>query len=166
MENIKTIRKATIEDLPRILKLRDYARGIMRKDGNFGQWPEGYPAEDTFRCDIEQGHSYVLEDGEIVATWAFIPGPDPTYAIIYDGEWQDEESSYYVVHRIASTPDSHGVMDALLQFCFSLCNNLRIDTHRDNHIMRHILQKHGFTYCGIIHIATGDERLAYQKVKD
>ena len=162
---VMTIRKATTEDLPCILELRDLARGIMRANGNHEQWPEGYPTEETFRNDIEQGHSYVLEaDGVAVATLAFIPGPDPTYSVIYKGKWLDNERPYYVVHRIASKPDSHGVMDALLQFCFSHCCCLRIDTHRDNRIMRHILEKHGFAYCGIIHIANGDERLAFQKI--
>ena len=42
-------------------------------------------------------------------------------------------------------------------------NNIRIDTHRDNKIMRHNIEKHCFTYCGIIYLANGDERLAYQK---
>ena len=37
--------------------------------------------------------------------------------------------------------------------------------HRDNHIMQHLLAKHGFSQCGIIHLLNGDERLAYQKVK-
>ena len=77
------VRKATLEDLKRILELRDLARGIMRANGNHDQWPEGYPTEDTFRLDIQLGHSYVMEeDDNIVATWAFIPGPDPTYSII------------------------------------------------------------------------------------
>ena len=30
--------------------------------------------------------------------------------------------------------------------------------------MQHILQKHGFRYCGIIYLLNGDERLAYQKI--
>ena len=160
------IRKANISDLPRILELRDMARGIMRSNGNNDQWPEGYPTEDTFRKDIAEGHSYVMEDegGEPVATWAFIPGPDPTYNMIYEGQWLDDQRPYHVVHRIASTPDSRGVMDGLLRFCFERTNNLRIDTHRDNSIMRHLLRRHGFAYCGIIHIANGDERLAYQKL--
>ena len=38
-----------------------------------------------------------------------------------------------------------------------------IDTHRDNKIMQHNILKHGFTYCGIIYLLSGDERLAYQK---
>ena len=32
-------------------------------------------------------------------------------------------------------------------------------------IMQHNIEKHGFTYCGIIYLASGDERLAYQKLK-
>ncbi len=156
---------ALIADLPEILRLRDMARGIMRDNDNYEQWPEGYPTEETFRRDIEHQHSYVMEeDGKMVATWAFIPGPDPTYAVIYGGAWLDDERPYSVVHRIASTPQSHGVMDSLLQFCFSRTDNLRIDTHRDNQIMRHVLHRHGFAYCGIIHIANGEERLAYQKM--
>ena len=40
----------------------------------------------------------------------------------------------------------------------------RIDTHRDNKIMQHNITKHSFTYCGIIYLLSGDERLAYQYV--
>ena len=40
-----------------------------------------------------------------------------------------------------------------------------IDTHKDNAIMQHNIVKHGFSYCGIIHLASGDERLAYQKLR-
>ena len=38
--------------------------------------------------------------------------------------------------------------------------SIRVDTHKDNHIMQHNIEKHGFTYCGIINLANGDERLA------
>jgi hypothetical protein len=51
-----------------------------------------------------------------------------------------------------------------MDFCFSLDPNIRIDTHRDNHIMQHNIAKHGFAYCGIIYLANGDERLAYQRL--
>ena len=52
----------------------------------------------------------------------------------------------------------------MIDFCFARDANIRIDTHRDNTIMQHNLQKHGFTYCGIIFLASGDERLAYQRI--
>ena len=31
-------------------------------------------------------------------------------------------------------------------------------------IMQHNILKHSFTYCGIIYLLSGDERLAYQKI--
>lgn len=159
-----SIRKSSFEDLPVILRLRDQAREIMRSYGNVNQWPEGYPLKEKFENDIEQGHSYVMMDdkGVIVGTFAFIPGPDVTYKVIYDGQWLDNEP-YYVIHRIASTPDSHGILEALLDYCEAIAPNIRIDTHEGNIIMRKGLEKRGYQYCGIIHLLNGDERLAFQK---
>lgn len=57
----------------------------------------------------------------------------------------------------------HGIWDCVLTWAFERTHTLRIDTHRDNHIMQHNILKHGFTYCGIIYLLSGDERLAYQK---
>lgn len=159
-----TIRHASMADLPVILDLRNQAREIMRSYGNVNQWPEGYPLQEKFENDIEQGHSYVMTDGKgvIVGTFALIPGPDVTYKVIYNGQWLDDEP-YYVIHRIASTPGSHGILDALLDYCEALSPNIRIDTHEDNIIMRKGLEKRGYQYCGIIHLLNGDERLAFQK---
>ncbi|MBR1526072.1 MAG: hypothetical protein IJ640_05360 [Prevotella sp.] len=52
-----------------------------------------------------------------------------------------------------------------MDYCFGITDNIRIDTHRDNRIMQHLMQKEGFTYCGIIYLDNGDERLAYQKMR-
>ena len=41
--------------------------------------------------------------------------------------------------------------------------SIRIDTHKDNIPMQRALAKHGFIKCGIIHLANGDERIAFQK---
>lgn len=159
------IRKANLKDLPIILNLRDQAREIMRSYGNTFQWPDGYPREDMFVKDIEQGYSYVMmnDEGTIVGTFALIPGPDITYKVIYDGQWLDDEP-YHVIHRIASTPQSHGILDALLEFSEAIAPNIRIDTHEANIIMRKGLEKHGYQYCGIIHLLNGDERMAFQKI--
>jgi len=159
-----TIRKSTLADLSVILDLRDQAREIMRSYGNVYQWPDGYPRDDMFLKDIELGGSHVMLDerGEVVGTFALIPSPEVTYNVIYDGQWLDDEP-YHVIHRIASTPDSNGVLDALLDYCESQVGNIRIDTHEANVIMRKGLQKHGYQYCGIIHLLNGDERLAFQK---
>ena len=159
-----TIRKSTFEDLPVILNLRDQAHEIMRSYGNVNQWPEGYPLQERFEKDIEEGYSYVMadNDGVLVGTFAFIPSPDITYKVIYDGQWLNDEP-YHVIHRIASTPDSHGVLDAILDYCEALDPNIRIDTHQDNIVMINGLKKRGYQYCGIIHLLNGDERMAFQK---
>ena len=116
--------------------------------------------------DIENGNSYVCLDEEqnIVGTFTFIQGNDPTYARIYEGAWSDDTRPYGVIHRLASTEQSKGVASACLQWCYRQIPNLRADTHRDNHILQHILKKHGFQYCGIIYLQNGDERLAFQKL--
>jgi len=154
-----------LADLPTILNLRDQAREIMRSYGNVYQWPDGYPRDDMFLKDIELGGSHVMLDeaGEIVGTFALLPSPEVTYNVIYDGQWLDDEP-YYVIHRIASTPESRGILEALLDYCESKVGNIRIDTHEANIIMRKGLERHGYQYCGIIHLLNGDERLAFQKV--
>ena len=150
--------------MPRIMWLIDEARGIMRSSGNLNQWIGGYPSEGTIVNDINNGHCYlcVEEDGEIIASFAFIPCPEPTYKEIYEGQWLDDEP-YYVVHRLASAASSHGVFNDVMDYCLAVAGNLRIDTHRDNVIMRHVIERYGFTYCGIIYLLDGAERLAYQK---
>ena len=137
----------------------------MRENGNLHQWDDHHPSERQLREDIEKGCCYLLkEDGKAFATFAFVPGPDDTYATIEQGEWLESEKPYYVIHRVATLPGFHGAMSDILNYCFSLTDNIRIDTHRDNAIIQHCLLKAGFSYRGIIHISNGDERLAYQKI--
>ena len=162
--NKRTIRKAVPQDVAMIMRLVEEARGIMRSCGNMDQWTNGYPSRDVIEEDIRNGHCYLCVDpgGEVVASFAFIPGPEPTYKEIYEGAWLDEKP-YHVVHRLASTRASHGVFDDVMDYCMAVAGNLRIDTHRDNVIMRHVIERYGFGYCGIIYLLNGDERLAYQK---
>ena len=157
------IRKATYDDLPVLMDVFRKARGIMRSSGNMHQWNDGYPSENIVRKDIDNGNCYVLcDDGEVVATMAFIPGPDPTYAEIYDGGWLSD-APYHVIHRIAVAEPGHNAAKALLDWGFVQTGSIRIDTHKDNVIMHHVLSKYGFTHCGMILLANGDPREAYQK---
>ena len=161
-----TLRTATEADIPAIMKILEAGRGIMLASGNLHQWPQGYPTEEMVRRDIGPGYGKVMEkEGRQVAYFACIPSPDPTYAVIYDGAWEEDEKPYYVVHRIASFPQVHGVFKTMMEYLDALTDNIRIDTHKDNKIMQHNLAKYGFKYCGIIHIASGAERLAYQRIR-
>ena len=128
--------------------------------------PPAYPDDDAVLRDIAGGWGHVCLDGNgrVAGYFAMIPSPDPTYARIYDGAWLEDTLPYLVIHRIASLPDFHGVFSALVNYASAACRNIRIDTHRDNRIMQHNLLKHGFSYCGIIYLANGEERLAYQRL--
>lgn len=161
----RIIREAQSTDVPAIMQVMEAAKSIMRQSGNMHQWGAGYPSEAVIESDMAQHGAMVIEDdGTIVAYFAFLPSPDPTYYHIYEGQWTDDTLPYHVVHRIASTPEAHGIFNSMMDYCTTHERNLRVDTHRDNTIMQHNLLKHGFTYCGIIHLANGDERLAYQRL--
>ena len=158
------IRKATHDDIPALMRLFESAKEIMRASGNLNQWGSGYPSENVVRNDIEQGVCYVANDGlngEIEATMAFIPGPDPTYSFIEDGAWLND-NPYFVIHRIAVALPGKGYARELLRWAFERTDTVRIDTHRENVIMQHILCKYGFERCGVIYLANGDARDAYQ----
>ena len=162
-----SIRLTRSEDIPALMSVFQEAREQMRADGNLHQWPDTYPSEEKIKEDISRDVSYVIEEeGNIVATFAFIPGIEPTYHIIYGGEWIDDTLPYATIHRIAKRHTAHGIFKLCFDFCLQRCNNLRIDTHADNRIMQHVIQANGFSYCGIIHLANGDERLAYQLIKE
>ncbi len=159
----RIIRKANARDMSDILQIMDAARQIMRSSGNIHQWSDGYPSAAVIIADMEKEGGYVVQDdGQVVAYFAFLPAPEPTYNRIYQGQWMDDERPYHVIHRMASYPDVHGCFHDILTYCKTINPNIRIDTHRDNTIMQHNILKHGFTYCGIIYLANGDERLAYQ----
>jgi len=157
------IRPAAREEMPVVMSLIASGREIMHSSGNLLQWPEGTPSEAKVSADIAAGCSFLVFDGKSpVATFAFVPGPDPTYDRIDGGRWLNDEP-YHVIHRLAKLPTARGVFNAVLDWCFSKDSNIRIDTHEDNAIMRHCIEAYGFVYCGIIYLENGDERLAFQK---
>lgn len=161
-----TIRPATTDDLPRITQVLAEAKNIMRRSGNKQQWVGNYPSEEIILNDIRIGGGHVVEtDNSIVAYFTILPSPEPTYKRIFKGQWIDNEKPYHVVHRIGSIPHVHGIFRFIMDYCFSIDSNIRIDTHRHNRIMQHCIDEYGFQYCGIIYLQSGDERLAYQLLK-
>jgi RimJ/RimL family protein N-acetyltransferase len=159
------IRKAVMKDLPRMEEIFAYAREQMKKNGNPNQWGEDRPARDSICRNIENGYSHLLmEDGQIYGTFVFFIGNDPTYDVIENGAWLSD-APYGVIHQVASDGTKKGILTEIVKYCESQIGNLRIDTHKDNYIMQHLLEKNGFQYCGIIYTDDGTKRLAYQKIR-
>lgn len=158
------VRKATKQDIKAAMELFIAAKSIMRADGNMTQWDGDYPNEVIVLSDIAKGGAHIVErEGRPVGYFALLPSPEPTYSSI-NGKWLDDSAPYFVIHRVATTPESHGVFKEIIEYALSVSGNLRIDTHRDNRIMRHVTEKAGFSYCGVINLADGSERLAFQKI--
>ncbi|MSL30079.1 GNAT family N-acetyltransferase, partial [Escherichia coli] len=67
-------------------------------------------------------------------------------------------------HRMAASGKRKRVSEACVNWCFEHFENIRVDTHRDNKVMQHILTKYGFQRCGIIYVKNGTERIAYQRI--
>ena len=163
------IRRAAIQDLEQIMQI--YARAVqyMQASGNPNQWVAGYPSRTLIEEDIARGVSYVVDrDSVIEAVFSYIEGEDPTYRQIEQGMWRTN-GSYGTVHRLASAGRLRGVAGICFSWCAEQaklhgCSSLRADTHQDNRIMQHLLQKNGFVYCGVIHLANGAPRLAFERV--
>jgi RimJ/RimL family protein N-acetyltransferase len=161
---VMIIREATAIDANEANAIYDEARKYMRKNGNLYQWTEIYPGTSDILGDIPKKESFVVEDGgEIVGVFHFHIGNDLTYGKIYDGEWKNSEP-YAVIHRVAVKYYGKGIADFIYSECFKRFPNLKIDTHEDNIPMQKSLEKNGFEYCGIIHLESGAERLAFEKV--
>ncbi len=161
------IRQSQYTDLPQLLQIYETARRFMQQTGNAGQWVDGYPKEELLIDDISKGNSYVClnENNEITGTFYYIVGKEPTYLNIYEGAWLNDDP-YGVIHRIASSGKQKGIAETCINWCLEKCENLRIDTHRDNKVMQSILRNLEFVFCGIIYLEDGAERLAYQKLID
>lgn len=157
------VRKAATEDLERIEAIYEYARGFMAKNGNPNQWGKTEPPHEVLVEDIRQKRLHVIEnESGIHGVFYFYIGKDPTYTEIEEGSWR-ADTAYGTIHRIAGD-GSGGILQSAVSFCEAQIDHLRIDTHHDNFVMQRALSKQGFQRRGIIYIADGTPRIAYDKL--
>ena len=166
------LRKAEIKDMDRVSLIYEKAKEGMKALG-IDQWQDGYPNRESFLKDVENGISVVIEDdeGEVIATAAAYLGHENTYDYIENGKWITENNTYGLIHRIAVMPNTRnkGIASKIFTYVDSLClendiESSRCDTHRDNKIMQHTLEKNGYVFCGIIYLENADERFGYEKL--
>ena len=88
------IRKATLDDLDRLMEIFEEARRFMCRTGNPNQWINGYPQRELIQEEIEASHCYVCvtEDGRAVASktqakrcGCWVPQPGQWHAVRRDG---------------------------------------------------------------------------------
>lgn len=159
------VEKGRIEDLEAIMGVYAKARQVMRMSGNLRQWAGGYPSKEKILEDIGKGRLYVVRDerGEVHACFVMAVMDDPTYHIIEGGSWSADRP-YAVIHRIGQDGTMKGVLHLVLTLASQVADYIRIDTHEDNVIMRHLLEKEGFRECGTIYVEDGSPRLAFDRL--
>ncbi len=177
------IRRADIEELPRLMELYDAARAFMRRCGNTVQWTGGYPSRELVAAGIDAGEQWVCVTdrpvspagcrssfaggglpAHIAATFWFSVAPEPAYAEIFDGPGWLDDGPYGVVHRLASDGSVSGVGAACLEWCLERCGNIRVDTHSSNAVMQSLLERLGYARCGMIVLDDGTPRDAFHKI--
>lgn len=159
------IRLAKKSEINRLLEIYASAKHFMHTNGNPNQWNGSYPDRETLENDVEKQHLYVAydESGYIYACFALIGGADPTYSYI-EGTWKSD-TPYGTIHRIAGDGTRRGVFAECASFARTLFSHLRVDTHEDNTPMQNAVKRDGFEYAGVIYLADGSPRVAFDWVK-
>jgi len=159
------IRLATANDINRITEIYSHAREFMKNSGNPDQWGDTHPPVNLIeeRMKLNQLYVDVIEDC-IHGVCALVPGKDDTYSYIENGNWLNDEE-YVTIHMVASSGEVKKVFESFCDYAKTLSANVRIDTHSDNKVMQHCIEKQGFTHCGTIYVRNHSPRLAYQWCK-
>ena len=174
-------RKSTYDDVDKILEIIEKAKIELKKLG-LDQWQNGYPDKKVIESDIKLGISYVLEkvekdniesESKIIGTIVLSPEKEVPYSKI-EGKWITDDD-YMVIHRLAvdANVKNKGIATKILEFSEKICLekkilSLKSDTHEDNEPMKKLLEKNGFSYCGVIYLDkepdVGEKRIAYEKI--
>ena len=158
---------AQSKDVAKCYAIIKAAKEFQREQG-FTQWTDDYPNESTIRDDVDTKKGYILTvDNDIAGYMCIDFSGEPAYANI-EGEW-NAEMPYAVVHRMAFSERyrGKGLSSVALTLVEDLClskgvNCIRVDTDFQNTRMQHILEKGGFSKCGVI-VFQGSGKLAYDK---
>lgn len=160
------LRQAKAQEVEQCYQCIEDARAYQRFQG-FVQWDSTYPTQQTILDDIAQniGYAFVDEEG-IVGYCGIIFGDELAYHEIEDA-WKTERP-YAVLHRLAFSNRAGGrglskeAFDLIKELCLSRqIDAIRADTQGENKLMQHVLEREGFSYCGLIQFG-GGPKLAYE----
>ena len=168
-------RNARLADIPSIMEIIGQAQAYMSQLG-IDQWNNGYPNAAIFEQDIAKDSCYLFYEKsapEIIAGLITVQfGGEPAYDKI-EGCWLSKQP-FGVIHRtaLAASKRGSGLANELILLAQRLTvahglGSLRVDTHEDNLTMRRLLERNGFTGCGIVHYEGPGfslRRIGYEKL--
>lgn len=156
------IRQAKLQDIDVIMPMIENGRKHIQTY-NIPQWINGYPSKDTIAEDISENRGYVLLDNEEIIGYFVVLDYDPCYEKI-EGKWIDN-SKYVAIHRTVTKSFNDGLGSRMFDEIKKYYDHIRVDTHEGNISMNKCLLKNNFIYCGVIHLADGSPRNAYEYIK-
>ena len=165
------LKKANSTEIEEIMSVIEDGKEFLKQQG-INQWQHGSPGHSDVENDIKKGTSYVYElDGEIAGT-AMLNTYDADYEK-YPTIWT-KCNNYLVIHRLAVKKEyrsqgiGHKFMNDIILFAKeNSIEYIRIDTHKDNKIMRKYLSKNNFKELDEIKLSIKNslddkERIAYE----
>ena len=165
MNKLISIRKATKDDIKKLNELFEYARQTMISNNNPTQWSTFHPSKKFLLEDIKLGMLYVVDyKNKICGAFALVFGEDKPYKHIV-GERIDD-SPYITIHSLASNGKIKNLFGVVLDFVKIFNPHIRIDTHRNNTIMLHLMNKYGFVRTGLCYVdmPIDNERITFELV--
>ncbi|WP_243343313.1 GNAT family N-acetyltransferase [Anaerococcus sp. AGMB09787] len=157
------------EDMDQVLKLIDFARASLRKDG-VDQWQKSSPNRDLLRRQLRAKEGMVLDDRGVIQGYGALSESEATYN---RWEYKFRGKDYFVVHTfMAHKENTKGLGSIFMEKIIAFArkegkDSLRIDTHEDNFRMRGLLNKFDFTYIGHIEImeeGKAKDRICFEKI--
>lgn len=162
------LKVATANNIPRIMELIEQAKVFLKNKG-VDQWQKGYPDQACIVQDITAHKGYLCVSKQSIIGYLCIDfDGEPAYSEL-NGRWLSLDP-YVVVHRLTldNTIKGQGLASRVFQLVEDLSrarkvHSFKVDTDNDNTIMKHLLEKNGFQYCGTI-CFDNSEKIAYEKL--
>jgi ribosomal protein S18 acetylase RimI-like enzyme len=162
------IRKATIEDINSIMRIKSEAVNVMNEDNN-DQWNNNYPSKEMFINDINSDELYVYEiDEEIAGIICITTKEDEEYKSV---NWS-ATGKQFIVHRLAISDKfrKNGIAMKLLNYAEDLGRKqyisiIKLDTFSKNRRAQNLFTKMGYNYVSDINFPRKKEPYhCYEKV--
>ncbi len=162
--------RAELQDMADLMLIADETNEfLLSRQVDMGQY--NIPNPGVFRRDITAGNCWLFTfEGDAAGCMTLSLQDEPEYAQI-EGAWLTNDTPYGAIHRIAvrSFFRGCGLAAEMMQLAEDLSGgrgmvSIRTDVPADNAGMRRILEARGYTLCGTLRLASGAERIGYEKL--
>lgn len=164
------LRKATIEDLVRVLEIKEEVVPLMQASGNT-QWSDEYPGAQKFKEDLHNQSLHVFEEDGTVKGFAVVDNEHP---YPYDDiPWELTRADSRALHRMAVDPryQGQGIAAKMMRAIENMLvgrgvKGIHTDTSLENAKMQYQFEKNDFEFKGKLNLDDNldDWYVAYEKV--